>query len=60
MQQVMEAIDALLDRLSHKPVALGSLEWHLQNSLNDYKRALQNEIGEREIEDAEQPTVWMP
>jgi hypothetical protein len=52
MQELIEAIDSLLSRLSEQSREKESLEWYLHNNLVDYKSALQCAETRQEIENA--------
>jgi hypothetical protein len=52
MQELIAAIDTLLELLSQKPRERESLEWYLANNLDDYKRAVQDASDKGGIEDA--------
>jgi hypothetical protein len=59
MQELIDAINTLLRHLSQTPVAPGSLESHLRDSLEAYARHLQQESAKQNSEDKDEPTVWM-
>jgi hypothetical protein len=52
MRELLESIDAVVNRLAQGTPARESLEWYLGNNLRSYREALQKAKTRRDVENA--------